>query len=133
MRTFALTNAQQAHEALQQLWMWLKPRLIAGHAHILTVEEDKRTSQQNRLLHALLQDISQRREWAGQKWDVEVWKRLLVAAWTRANKEPLVLIPALDGQGVDIVFRRTSKMTKAEVADLIDFITAWDATNESVS
>lgn len=128
MRTFLLTNAQQGHEALQTIWTWLKPRLIAGHSHTIIVEEDKRSSQQNRLLHALLQDISERREWAGQKWDVEVWKRLLVAAWTRANNEQLVLVPALDGRGVDIVFRRTSKMTKAEVADLIDFITAWDAT-----
>ena len=128
MRTFALHNAQQGHEALSKLSQWLKPRLIAGHPHVLTVEEERRSNQQNKLLHALLQDISERREWAGQKWDVEVWKRLLVAAWTRANNEQLVLVPALDGRGVDIVFRRTSKMTKAEVADLIDFITAWDAT-----
>lgn len=128
MRVVALTNPQQAHQAFQSLWAWVKPRLLAGHQHVLTIEEEKRTGQQNRLLHAILQDISERREWAGQKWDVEVWKRLLVAAWTRANNEQLVLVPALDGRGVDIVFRRTSKMTKAEVADLIDFITAWDAT-----
>ena len=127
MRTFALTNAQQAHTALAELWTWLKPRMLAGHQFIFTVEEEKRSGNQNRLLHAMLQDIAERREWAGQKWDTEVWKRLLVAAWTRSQNEPLMLVPALDGKGVDIVFRRTSKMTKAEVADLIDFITAWDA------
>lgn len=38
-----------------------------------------------------------------------------------------VKTPALDGHGVDIVFRRTSKMTKAEVNELIEFIEAWRA------
>lgn len=128
MRTVALTNPQETHKVLANLWTWLKPRLLAGHQYHLTLEEAKRTINQNRLLHAMLQDIAERREWAGRKWDMEVWKRLLVAAWTRSQNEPLMLVPALDGKGVDIVFRRTSKMTKAEVADLIDFITAWDAT-----
>jgi len=37
------------------------------------------------------------------------------------------VVPALDGHGVDVVFQRTSRLSKAEMAELIDFIQAWEA------
>jgi hypothetical protein len=49
----------------------------------------------------------------------------MVAAWCRATGDPVEFLPALDGKGVDIVFRRTSDMTRAEVSDLIEFLYAW--------
>jgi hypothetical protein len=38
-----------------------------------------------------------------------------------------LILPSLDGHGVDIVFRRTSQMTQAECRDLLAFIEAWAA------
>ena len=35
------------------------------------------------------------------------------------------LLPAIDGHGVDVVFRRTSSLTRAECAELADYILAW--------
>jgi len=35
------------------------------------------------------------------------------------------VLPAIDGHGIDVVFRRTSKLTKAECAELVDFVQAW--------
>ena len=96
----------------------------------MTLEDERRNLEQNALLHALLTDISKRREWAGRKRDAECWKRLFVAAWCRAKGEAVEMLPALDGHGVDIVFRRTSKMSKPEVADLIEYIYAWDSSND---
>ena len=72
-------------------------------------------------------DIAKSHERAGAKRDAETRKRLIVGAWCRANGEQIELLPALDGHGIAVVFRRTSKMTKAEVADLIEFIQAWQA------
>jgi hypothetical protein len=40
------------------------------------------------------------------------------------------MLPALDGAGVDIVFRRTSDMSQAEVRELMAFIEAWEAETE---
>lgn len=125
--TAILHNAAQGHTALAQLWAWCKPRLVAGHKLTLTVAEATRSTDQNALLHATITDIAKRREWCGKLWPMEVWKRLLVAAWCRANGESVEVVPALDGHGVDIVYRRTSKLTKAECASLIEFIHAWDA------
>ena len=128
MNTATLHSPQQGHELILKLWNWAKPRLADGKRLTLHIEEEKRNNEQNKLLHALIQDIASRREHAGRKWDAETWKRLLVAAWCRARGEHVAIVPALDGHGVDVVFRRTSKLTKAECAELIDYITAWDAT-----
>ncbi len=95
----------------------------------VTVEPPRRNLDINAALHAKIGEIAARAVWAGKRWDIEVWKRLLVAAWTRANGGPVVMLPALDGAGVDIVFRRTSTMTQAEVRDLLGFIEAWEAEN----
>ena len=75
----------------------------------------------------LLGEIAERVQWAGKLHDIETWKRLLVAAWGRATGEHTMVLPALDGHGVDIVFRRTSQMTQAEMRDLLGFIDAWKA------
>lgn len=87
----------------------------------------RRNSEQNALLHALLTEIAGAVEWAGQKRDVETWKRLCTAAWLRAQGESVEVLPAIDGHGIDVVFRRTSNLTKAQCASLIDFVTAWAA------
>lgn len=99
----------------------------APDGYVVTVQEPKRDLQINAALHAKLTEIAQSREWAGKKWDVETWKRLLTAAWGRATGEPLLMLPALDGAGVDVVFRRTSDLTQAECRELLTFIDAWEA------
>lgn len=103
----------------------------APAGYVVTVAEPTRDLTTNAALHAKLTEIARTREWAGKRWDVETWKRLLVAAWSRATGQPLVMLPALDGAGVDIVFRRTSAMTKREVVDLMAFIEAWETEKES--
>jgi hypothetical protein len=84
-----------------------------------------RSLAQNAKLHALITDIAKTLEWAGAKRDVETWKRLLTAAWLRARGEPIEMLPALDGHGVDIVFRRTSELTVNEMIELIEYIQSW--------
>jgi len=125
-----LHNAQQGHVAIQQAWEFAKGWLVAGGKRlVLEIKPETRSDAQNRLLHAMLGDIAAQVEWAGKKRDAEIWKRLLVAAWCRARREQVELLPALDGHGVDIVFRRTSQLTRGECAELCDFIHAWCAEN----
>lgn len=119
-RTFILSHQQARQRAAQCV-------AEAPDGYVVDVREPTRNSEQNAKLHALISDIAERCEWAGRRWDAETWKRLLVAAWDRAVGEPVVLVPALDGRGVDVVFRRTSKLSKRECSDLIEFINAWAA------
>ena len=76
----------------------------AAEGYVIEVRPPTRNGAQNAALHALLSDIAEHCEWAGQRQDVETWKRLMVGAWSRATKEPVTLLPALDGHGVEIVF-----------------------------
>ncbi len=99
----------------------------APAGYVVEVREPRRSGDQNAALHALIGEIADRCEWAGRRWDLETWKRLLVGAWTRTNKEPIVMLPALDGQGVEIVFRRTSTLSKRECSELLEFIHSWAA------
>ena len=131
--TLSLHNAQQAHQAIKTAWMHAKGWLTAGDTRLtLEIRPEKRSDAQNRLLHACLGEISKQVEWAGCKRDVDTWKRLLTAAWLRARGEPIEMLPALDGHGVDIVFRRTSQLTKAECAELSEFVMAWAAERDIV-
>lgn len=119
-RTFNLVHGEARRRALACV-------VEAPAGYVVEVREPKRSGDQNAALHALLTDIAERCEWAGRRWDVDTWKRLLVGAWTRANREPVLMLPALDGSGVEVVFRRTSTLTKRECSDLLEFINAWCA------
>lgn len=93
----------------------------------VTFRPPTRSLDQNALLHAVLTDISKQVEWFGQKFTPEIWKRLCMAAWLREKNEKPMLIPALDGYGVDIIFERTSKLTTAQCSDLVEWCFAFGA------
>lgn len=129
----SLWEPVQAHKAIMTAWHHAKGWLMASDTRLtLEIRPEKRSDAQNRLLHACLSEISKQVEWAGAKRDVDTWKRLLTAAWLRARGEPIEMLPALDGHGVDIVFRRTSQLTKAECAELSEFVMAWAAERDIV-
>ena len=126
MDAFALlTNRTQAHRALSFIWDDVRVALDAGQRLELVVRPEKRSNDQNALLHALLSEIAAKVEWAGARRDVETWKRLCTAAWLRARGESLEVLPALDGKGIDVVYAPTSKLTKAELSELVEFVSAW--------
>ena len=97
---------------------------------VAKLSEPTRNLEINAALHARIGEIADSMTWVGKKWGIEVWKRLLVAAWTRATGESTLILPALDGHGVDVVFRRTSELSQAECRDLLAFIECWQAENE---
>jgi len=92
----------------------------------------ERSVEQNSKLHAVLQDIANQKEWAGKKLDVEAWKRLMVAAWERSNKRAAEFYPAIDGSGFDVVYSRTSRMSKQELSELTEYAQFWAADNDVV-
>lgn len=120
-----LHSAQQANAALNAAYQSIKPHLIAGHAFELTVKPATRSSDANARLHAMLTDVAKQLQWVGKKRSVDVWKRLMTAAWLRATNEQVEILPALDGHGVDVIYEPTSRMSGAQVSSLMQFIEAW--------
>jgi len=121
-----LRSPAAAREDLTRTWAWIRTMLAAGHWLVLVVRLATRSDAQNRLLHSRIRDVAKHlREWRGVPMDDEDWKRMLVAAWCRVHNEPARMVPALDGHGFEVLYRRTSKLTRAECADLSEYILAW--------
>lgn len=114
-----LTLRKQAAEAVTH----------APIGHVVTIGPDTRSDAQNRLLHDAIADIAQQVEWKGQRFNATTWKRLCVASWLREIGETPDMIPALDGNGFDVIYEKTSKLSVAQMTSLIDWINVFGATN----
>lgn len=119
-RTFRLVHATARRMAAECI-------AAAPDGYVVTVQEPTRSLEQNSKLHAALSDIADQIEWHGERMDVDDWKRLLTAAWARAESQQVKLVPALDGNGFDVLYRRTSRMSKSEMSNLIEYLHAWGA------
>ena len=89
----------------------------------------QRSKDQNRLLHSALSDIAKQLPWHGEKLSVTVWKRLCTAAWLRERGGKPLLVPALDGDGVDVIYEPTSELSVSECADLIVWVHGFGGQN----
>jgi hypothetical protein len=99
--------------------------LDAPEGWICKVTQETRSLEANALLHALLTEISAKEKWAGELRDIETWKRLLTCAWMRATGRSAEMLPAVDGHGFDVLYRRTSTLSVSEMNELIDYVQAW--------
>lgn len=126
-----LRDAAQAHDLIVRVvWPRIKEHFAIGGGSLdLMATPERRSSEANAKLHAELNEVAKVIPWAGRLRDIDVWKRLMTAAWLRARGENIELLPALDGHGVDVVFRRTSTLSRAETSELIEFVLAWKAEN----
>lgn len=86
-------------------------------------KNDKRNTDQNALLWALLSDISAQAP-DDRHHSPAIWKCLFMQAWGREVE----YYKSLNGEEIVPIFR-SSELTKAECADLIEFIHAWSAQN----
>lgn len=96
----------------------------------VVIDEQDRSVEQNKKLHACLNDIANQVEHAGMKWDVTVWKRLCMAAWLRERGANIQMIPAIDGKGIDVLYEPTSKLSMRKCAELIEWVQAFGAEHD---
>ena len=93
----------------------------ASTGSAVTVREGVgRNGDQNARFHAMLTDISRQVQWHGKTLSVEVWKRLTTAAYLREIGGQPQMIPALDGNGFDVIFERTSTMPQSRTKRMRD-------------
>lgn len=85
------------------------------------MHEEKRSNQANKLMWALLADISRQLEWCidgkMQKCSKEDYKEILSAGLRREQR----IAQGIDG-GFVLLGQRTSKMTVKQMSELIEFI-----------
>ena len=122
--TINLWEPVQGHRALMHAWTHAKSWLMAGHRLTLEIRPEKRSDAQNRRLWAMLADISAQVDWHGQHLTKEEWKDVFTAALKRQK-----VVPGIDG-GFVVLGQRTSRMGKAEMAELQTLMEAFGAEHE---
>lgn len=95
----------------------------APDGYRVTFAAPKRSDEQNKRMWAMLSEVSRQVEYYGEMMTPEEWKDV----FTAALKKELRVVPAIDGKGIVQIGLRTSKMSKAELSDLMELITAYGA------
>jgi hypothetical protein len=126
--TIELHNRQQAWAAIKaQVFPFLTASMQASKRFILTIKPETRSQSQNRLMWPILTEFTKQLDWPINghmvKMDPDDWKDVLTAAFKR---ETVRLAMGLDG-GVVMLGQRTSKFTKAEFSEWIEFLYATAA------
>ena len=86
-------------------------------------QEPKRTTDQNSRMWVLLTAISTQLVWHGQRLSPDDWKIILMAG---LNQE-LRYVPNIHGNGMVLLGRSSSKLSKAEMSELMELISAFAA------
>lgn len=88
----------------------------------VVISEQTRTLDQNSRLWPSLTEISEQVEWYGRKLSPEDWKHIFTSSLKK-----LEVVPNLEGTGFVALGLSTSRMTKRELSDLLDFVYAFGA------
>ena len=117
-------NAQHARTVAEDLWVYLKAMTVAGHKVSISAKPETRTTAQNRMLWACLSDLSAQVEWPVDgkacKLAAEDWKHVLSAGLKKTQR----VAQGIEG-GFVMLGQKTSRMTVAEMADLITLAHAF--------
>ena len=115
-------SAEQGHDILRRLWEVAKPELLAGRKLVVQLKDETRNAEQNSLLWVLLTAFSEQLLWPVNgsmvKLSPEEWKDILTAAYRREGQRVAM---GIDG-GMVMLGLRTSKLSKKNFAELIEFI-----------
>ena len=95
---------------------------IAPEGWVVEFKPATRTLEQNAKLCASLSDISKQVVWHGRKLTSEEWKFVFSSAIKKQE-----VVPNIDGTGFVVLGQSTSKMTKAEMSELLELIFAFGA------
>lgn len=87
----------------------------------LTFMGVKRTLPQNDKMWALLTEVSEQATHCGRRYSPDQWKVLMM----HACGQEVQFIPSLDEKTFIPWGQRSSKLSKSEMSDLIEFIISW--------
>ena len=90
----------------------------------------RRSTDQNAMFHALIQDVARQAQHQGFKWDAEDWKRFLVDQWAaETGRKTGRVAPSLDSERVVQLGMQTRKFTKADASEFTEWLLAWGQHN----
>jgi len=110
----------EAMEPMDRFSRLAEQSFTSGHCYkMMVVEEgERRSSEQNAKMWAMLTEFSQQLEHGGRYYDPEHWKAILLHAWG----QEIEFLPALDGKTFIPYGNQSSKMLKRDMISFLDFI-----------
>jgi len=97
--------------------------MIAEDGFVVEIKPPTRSLEQNARLWSMLNEIAAQVEWYGRKLDSSEWKNVFSAALKRQD-----VVPGIDG-GFVVMAQSTSRMTKKEMSDLMEIMSAFGSSN----
>lgn len=126
-----LTSEAQAKFMMQKLWPKMVDAFNSGKTLEMEITAEKRSGDQNEMIHAIIGQIAKQATHIGSRWSAEDFKRLLVAQFAketgRYNQERIV--PSLDGSSIVQLGLQTRKFTKEDASEFTEWLMAWCAEN----
>ena len=112
----------RAMEPMDRFSRLAEKSFTSGHAYKMLVqeEEDRRTSEQNRKMWAMLGEIAEQLQINGQSFDKDRWKAIMLHAWG----EQVEFLPTLDGTSFFPYGHQTSKLSTKMMSSFLEFIIA---------
>lgn len=128
MKTFVLRAPEHARALIAFLKANAGPQAAAGRPLEVTVAEHqaKRSSEQNRKLHAILSEIAENVRIDGRYYSAEVWKEQVRRRFIGTEELDLP-----DGSRIERGISTTS-LNASQFSELIEKVTAWAAIELSV-
>jgi NinB protein len=126
--TILLSERQQAHAAIKEkIFPYIGAGLQAGKRLVMKIGPETRSMEQNRYQWPLLTAFSEQLQWPVNGRMVTMspddWKDVLTAAF---RQETMQLAMGLTG-GVVLLGQRTSRFTKPQFSEWIEFLQATAA------
>lgn len=98
-------------------------RAAAAGGYEVEFRQQRRTSEQNAKMWAMLSDIAKQTDWHGSRLQSEDWKLLFMQALT----SELRLVPNMAGDGFVPLGWSSSRLRKGEMSDLIELMFKFGA------
>ena len=111
-RQFKLVHAEARRRAVEAV-------AVAQDGYVVEIRPATRTTDQNRLLWALLNDVSDQVDWYGNRLSPDDWKNVFSASLKQQRA-----VPGLDG-GFVVLGQSTSRMTTKDFSELVELIQAF--------
>ena len=97
----------------------------SGCAYRMIVQEERRSLEQNAKMWAMLTEIAAQKQHCGRYYAPDQWKALFL----HAMGQQVEFLPSLDNATFVPFGLQSSKLSKRDMIELLEFIAAWGTQN----
>lgn len=93
---------------------------------------DMKSREQEKLYHAIINQIAKQSKLHGSRWSAESWKRFLIDQWAHETGESTTIskiMPSIDGERVVQLGHQSRRFTKEQAVSFTEWLMYWANTN----